>query len=97
MIPPFRGAPLVEVVLYRWVVEKGLFIDVPAASYWIGTRTEGKRKYIVTPPEFDQVACPDLEVLACGHERELKERYGHKWFNRRRRCMLCAVESSAVR
>lgn len=90
-----NGSPLKAVVRYGWYDPTGSKSTVwicQKEDYWKGgTRTEGKVRYIIVEPPYDECTCPDYEVLECGHERELKTSRGHKWFNRRRRCLLCAL------
>jgi hypothetical protein len=96
------GAPLRTVEAYIWRIGGSLDdIVIPALDYWDGSivEIEGKR-YIIVPEPYNQYSEPDEERLACGHEQPLRigRRCGGtgKIYNRRRRCIACALEQMAV-
>jgi hypothetical protein len=72
-------------------------LELPALSYWDGSTVEieGKR-YILVPEPYCHWDQPDDERLACGHDQPVRtwgKRQPKKYYNRRRRCVACAMEA----
>lgn len=92
-----NSGPLREVMRYIWQDGKNRFL-LDALAYWDGSIVviDGKR-YIDVNPEFHDYSEPDIELLSCGHQQPVRtygKRSPRKTYNRRRRCIQCAMEAT---
>jgi hypothetical protein len=55
--------------------------------------------HIVVADEYLECREPDLELLECGHEQPPRKQWGkgRQYYNRRRRCDECLMESGGPR
>lgn len=89
------GGPLRRVTHYIWpsLVRPDEDQRVVAEKWWIGIIQEGKQRFIMVAPECEWMGLPSLQLLECGHEKQIPVSRGRQWYARRRRCPVCALEA----
>ncbi len=89
----FACGPLREVTVYVWDTDEETQILIPALEWWDGTTIDDGR-HIKVAEAYEHCSEPDYEILICGHMQPIKVsgRTKRKYYNRRRRCVPCAME-----
>lgn len=95
------GGPLRRVIAYLWLARDDAdavhATEIPAMDWWDGTTvadpSRKKGECIVVKEAYRRYCEPDEVRLECGHEIPVKQRHGRKWYNLRRRCPLCAMDT----
>lgn len=96
---PLSGAPLRAITHYIWLPESSITgqpFKVPRDEYWDGQTQviDGKRYIVINERHWCGWPQPDEERLECGHIQPVKAARGSKYYNRRRRCLQCALEAT---